>query len=224
MSDDLDTGLRELARSAERLPPVPGAGIRHLAERRRRRRRRGAIAALGGTAAVAAVALALVLSPGGAGPERQQEAPAARPTSARSAQPAPDVRVDLSTRELVVVADGRGMPVSSGGANTPTPTGRLTVVSRTPAALVSGAEVGRPRDHRYKVLWVIRLRAGDGRTTALFGMTTDETAPGAFDVTSGWIGLRTADAKWLYDRLRTGSVITVQGHAPAAAVGGGPFA
>lgn len=71
--------------------------------------------------------------------------------------------------------------------------------------------------------WVIRLRAGDGRTTALFGMSTDETAPGAFDITSGWIGLRSADAKWLYDRLRTGSVVAVEGHAPAEAAGGGPF-
>jgi lipoprotein-anchoring transpeptidase ErfK/SrfK len=223
VSDDLDAGLRELARSAEQSPPVPGAGIRHLAERRRRGRRHRTIAALGGTAVVAAVALTLVLSPGGPGTVRQQ-APAARPASTMSVQPAPDVRVDLSARELVVVADGRGMPVSSGGANAPTPTGRLTVVSRTPAAVVSGAAVGRPHDRRYKVPWVIRLRADDGRTTAFFGMSTDETVPGAFDVTSGWIGLRTADAKWLYARLRTGAVVAVEGHPPAATAGGGPSA
>ncbi|MEU6510886.1 L,D-transpeptidase [Streptomyces sp. NPDC046942] len=211
MSDDLTTGLRELAESAEQVPPLSGAGIRHLAQRRRRRRR--TITALGGTAAVAAVALALVLNLGGSGAVRQ-DVPAKRPTSAPTRQPAPDVEVDLSSRRLV--AGGRSMPLSSGLARTPTPTGRMTVVSRDPVTVVTGAVVGRPHDLRYKVPWVIRLRADDGTTTAVFGMITDETVPGVYDFTSGWIGLRTADAKWLYDRLPTGSVVDIKGHAPAA--------
>ncbi|MGN5382325.1 hypothetical protein ACQ4WX_49735 [Streptomyces lasalocidi] len=69
MSDDLATGLREIAESAEQVPPFSGADVRHLAQRRRRLRR--TVAALGGTAAVAAVALALVLNLGGSGTGRQ---------------------------------------------------------------------------------------------------------------------------------------------------------
>ncbi|MBX7551258.1 L,D-transpeptidase [Streptomyces sp. tea 10] len=210
MSDDLTTGLRELAESAEQVPPLSGAGIRHLAQRRRRRRH--TVAALGGTAAVAAVALALVLGFGGSGTGRR-EVPATRPTSTLTRQPAPDVEVDLSSRLLK--ADGRSMPVSSGFARTPTPTGRMTVISKADVTMVSGAVVGRPHDLRYNVPWVIRLRADDGTTTAVFGLSTDNTTPGVYDITSGWIGLRTADAKWLYGRLRTGSVVDIEGHAPA---------
>ncbi|MEV6947288.1 L,D-transpeptidase [Streptomyces sp. NPDC051172] len=210
MSDDLTDDLRVLAESAEQLPPSSGADVRRLAQRRRRRRH--TIAALGGTAAVAAVALALVLSLGGSGTGRR-DMPATRPTSTLMQQPPPDAEVDLSSRLLK--AGGRSMPVSSGFVRTPTPTGRMTVVSRVDVAMVSGAVVGRPRDLRYNVPWVIRLRADDGKTTALFGFATDETVPGVYDMTSGWIGLRTADAKWLYDRLRTGSVVDIEGHAPA---------
>ncbi|MFE9449200.1 L,D-transpeptidase [Streptomyces sp. NPDC006739] len=210
MSDDLGTVLRELAESAERSPSVSGAGIRGLVQRRRRRRR--TLTVLGGTAGVAAVALALVLSLGGSGAGRQ-DMPATSPTSTLSRQPAPDVEVDLSSRLLMV--GGRSMPLSSGLPHTPTPTGRMTVVSRAPATVVSGAMVGRPHDHRYKVPWVIRLRADDGTTTAVFGMITDGTAPGVADLTSGWIGLRTADAKWLYDRSPTGLVVDIEGRAPA---------
>ncbi|QHA08045.1 L,D-transpeptidase family protein [Streptomyces broussonetiae] len=210
MSDDLTTALRELAESVEQSPQFSGADIRQLAQRRGRRRR--TIAALGGTAAVASLGLALVLGPGGPGPGRQ-DMPATQPTSTLTRRPAPDAEVALSSRLLV--AGGRRMPVSSGLARTPTPTGRMTVVSRVRVTVVSGAVVGRPPDFRYRVPWVIRLRADDGTTTAVFGMITDGTAPGVVDLTSGWIGLRTADAKWLYDRLRTGSVVDIEGHAPA---------
>ncbi|WEO94287.1 L,D-transpeptidase [Streptomyces sp. FXJ1.172] len=211
MSDDLTTVLRELAESAEQAPSVSGAGIRRLAQRRRRRRR--TVAALGVTAAVAAAALVSVLSPGGSGTGRQ-DMPATRPTRTLTRQPAPDAEVDLSSRLLR--AGGRSMPLSSGLARTPTPTGRMTVIAKADVTRVSGAVVGRPRDLRYTVRWVIRLRANDGTTTAVFGLTTDDTAPGAVDDTSGWIGLRPADARWLYDRLRTGSVVDIGGRAPTA--------
>lgn len=210
MSDDLTVGLREIAESAEQAPPLSGAGIRHLAQRRRRRRR--TIAALGATAAAGAMALVLVLSLGGSGTGRQ-DMPATRPASTLVRQPAPDAEVDLTSRLLK--AGGRSMPVSSGFERTPTPTGRMTVISKVDVTNVSGAVVGRPVDLRYHVPWVIRLRADDGTTTAVFGFATDETVPGVYDMTSGWIGLRTADAKWLYDRLRIGSVVDIEGRAPA---------
>ncbi len=39
----------------------------------------------------------------------------------------------------------------------------------------------------------------------------DEKAPGAHDVTDGWIGLRTDDARWLYERLPEGAVVDIRG-------------
>ncbi|WP_353962325.1 L,D-transpeptidase [Streptomyces sp. NBC_00847] len=40
-------------------------------------------------------------------------------------------------------------------------------------------------------------------------MNYDEKAPGKRDVTHGWIGLRTADAKWLYAKVKPGTVFSV---------------
>ncbi|MFG2457788.1 L,D-transpeptidase [Streptomyces sp. NPDC048523] len=37
----------------------------------------------------------------------------------------------------------------------------------------------------------------------------NEKAPGRSDVRQGWIGLRTADAKWLYAKLKPGMVLSV---------------
>ncbi|MEI5524772.1 L,D-transpeptidase [Streptomyces brasiliscabiei] len=42
----------------------------------------------------------------------------------------------------------------------------------------------------------------------------DEKAPGTYDTTSGWIGLRTTDAQWLYRRLQTGALVEIRGTAP----------
>lgn len=47
-------------------------------------------------------------------------------------------------------------------------------------------------------------------------LTYDEKAPGNYDATPGWIGLRTADARWLYERLRQGALVEIQG-APTTA-------
>ncbi|MEE1758141.1 L,D-transpeptidase family protein [Streptomyces sp. SP18BB07] len=42
----------------------------------------------------------------------------------------------------------------------------------------------------------------------------NEKAPGTFDMTSGWIGLRTTDARWLYGRLTTGAIVDIRGTSP----------
>ncbi|MFI5687266.1 L,D-transpeptidase [Streptomyces sp. NPDC051636] len=219
MSDDLTTGLRQLAESGEALPSASGADIRRRAHLRRRRRR--SAAAVAGTAAAAAVALTLVLNPGGPDAGRASSpaasttgTPSPRPTGTPTPQAAvPDARVNLSTRLLV--AGGRKLPVSSGGARTPTPTGRMTVTSMTDAELVSGKEIGMESVYTYKLPWVIRLRADDGTSTYLAAMPYDEKAPGNYDITSGWIGLRFSDAEWLYGQLRPGAVVEIAGRSPA---------
>lgn len=45
-------------------------------------------------------------------------------------------------------------------------------------------------------------------------LSRNEKAPGTLDTTSGWIGLRTADARWLYARLTTGALVEIRGTAP----------
>lgn len=64
-------------------------------------------------------------------------------------------------------------------------------------------------------------QANEGATPSPVGsdiwiaaLSHNEKAPGTLDTTSGWIGLRTADARWLYDRLTTGALVEIRGTAP----------
>ncbi|UUU23590.1 L,D-transpeptidase [Streptomyces sp. DSM 40750] len=54
------------------------------------------------------------------------------------------------------------------------------------------------------------------RVVYIAALTYEEKAPGNYDTTPGWIGLRTADARWLYERLRRGALVEIQG-APTTA-------
>ncbi|MFF4015322.1 L,D-transpeptidase [Streptomyces sp. NPDC001843] len=229
MSDDLTTGLRQLAESGQRLPTASGSDIRRLAQSRRRRRRTAA--AVAGTVAAVAVASTLVLNLGGPDGGRTST-PAAGPTSAPPAprqtrtaissptqRAAADVTVNLSARYLV--AGGRKVPITSGLAKTPTPTGRMTVTSMTDVKEMGGGVVVGGAAGSYKLPWVIGLRGQDGATTFLAAIPYDKKAPGSYDTTSGWIGLRLSDAKWLYGRLRTGAVVDVVGATAAEPAPGG---
>ncbi|WP_217177098.1 L,D-transpeptidase family protein [Streptomyces sp. AC495_CC817] len=42
-------------------------------------------------------------------------------------------------------------------------------------------------------------------------LSAEEKAPGDQDLTSGWIGLRTTDARWLYGRLTVGAIVEIRG-------------
>jgi len=209
VSDDLTTGLRELAEAGQAPPPVSGAEIRRRAGGRKRRRR--TVAAVAGASAAAALALTLLLSLGGGGEADQRPAPAASPTGTPSTQAAPDVTVYLG--RLVMVTDGRKLPVSPGASRTPTPTGRMTVTAMYDIGQRPAEELGL-KGRYYKVPWMIRLRAANGRTTDIAGLVYDEKAPGNYAITAGWIGLRADDAKWLYGHLRPGDVIDIEGTAP----------
>ncbi|UUU32491.1 L,D-transpeptidase [Streptomyces sp. CA-210063] len=50
-----------------------------------------------------------------------------------------------------------------------------------------------------------------GTVVYIAALTYDEKAPGTYDTTPGWIGLRTADARWLYERLRQGALVEIRG-------------
>lgn len=60
---------------------------------------------------------------------------------------------------------------------------------------------------------MIVLGASDGSENFIATMTFDEKAPGNYDRTSGWIGLRQADAKWLYQQLSPGAVVDIEASA-----------
>jgi lipoprotein-anchoring transpeptidase ErfK/SrfK len=127
-----------------------------------------------------------------------------------------DATIDL--RRLVLTIDGRMLPISAGTVKAPTPTGRMTVTAKEEAKTVASDGIAFPSGYNLKALWVLELRAADGRTTYLAALTYDDKAPGNYDTTGGWIGLRTADAQWLYGQLRKGSVVDVESSLPAATV------
>ncbi|GGX73944.1 L,D-transpeptidase [Streptomyces minutiscleroticus] len=221
---ELSSLLRELAAAHETPAPVSGAEIRGRAVRRGCRRR--ATAAASGATGAAALALALTLAFTGApdgrhGHGQHGHTAADRPAASTSATPSspaagrgvPVARVDLARRVLTVA--GRTLPISSGAERTPTPTGRMTVIAKYEITVVPGTRTGSGT-HGLKAPWVIELRAPGDRTGYILALTHDEKAPGARDRTGGWIGLRTRDAKWLYQRLAPGAAVEVEGSAPDA--------
>ncbi|WP_217569966.1 L,D-transpeptidase [Streptomyces sp. GbtcB7] len=204
MSDELASGLRELAQDAETPPSVSGAEIRQRAVRRRRRRRTAVTVA--GACAAASLALVVALNLTG-GDREDRPSPASSPTAPPStpSPAAPEATVDLSRRMLTVA--GRDLPISSGSVRYPTATGRMMVVTKDSVrtlSLFAGKDL-------QKVSWVIGLRAADGTTNFVGTLTSDEKAPGNYDVTTGWIGLRRADAVWLYKELAPGAVVEIRG-------------
>ncbi|QFQ98854.1 L,D-transpeptidase [Streptomyces phaeolivaceus] len=275
MSDELTVRLRELAESVEAPPPGSGAEIRATAGRRRRRRRTTAAVAGGCVAAGMAAVLTLNVASHGS----EQHPPTASRTTQSATRAVPDATVDLSRRVLTVA--GRELPVSTGTARTPTPTGLMTVTLKRGSKVVPATTVGLGLGDEYdlKLSWVLELtpidkttgRAGAEAAEApaeataeaptevaaetaeapeatdgtdgtgptedtslspspsptpslgpaanaiwIAALTYNEKAPGAHDTTSGWIGLRSTDAQWLYRRLSEGALVEIRGTAPTA--------
>ncbi|MFE1961406.1 L,D-transpeptidase [Streptomyces sp. NPDC059479] len=214
MSDELTTTLRELAQEHETPPTIPGAEIRRRAVRRRTRRR-GAVLAGGAAAAVGVLVFALTANVGGQTTE-ERAIPADTASSASQASPVSLVGTADLARRLLTVA-GRELPISSGTAEGFTPQGRMTVVAkyRTKRMPADGMGTGKDMGGEYEVTlpWVIELRTPDNRTNYVVAMTYNESAPGRLDATHGWIGLRSVDAEWLYEQLRPGEVLVVEGTA-----------
>ncbi|MGW7614077.1 L,D-transpeptidase [Streptomyces sp. NPDC054766] len=210
MSDELTSDLLELAAEGERPPTLTGAQIRGRAVRRRRRRRTALAAA--GASVAGALALVAAVSLGG-GTDRNPP-PAASPTVTPSLPTAasPDATIDLGRR--VISVGGRELTLTSDSLTGYVPTLRTTVTVKKPSMRVSGKTVGFGDAYSFKASWAIELSAPDG-TTDYVGSLTYNTK-GIYDPSHGWIGLREADAKWLYERLAPGSVVEIK---PSA---GGP--
>ncbi|MEU3933948.1 L,D-transpeptidase [Streptomyces sp. NPDC029044] len=214
MSDDLSDLLHEVADRHRAAPSVPAREIRRLAERRGRRRR----AMYAGGAAAVALALAGGLAVAFTGHDDARPAPPAAVSASAPPRPSPPQQhatatVDLTRHELAL--SGRRLPVSGGTAQHPTPTGRMTVVAKYPERRLPGATVGLGEEYDVAMRWVVELRAADGTTNYLVALTFNEQAPGERDVTHGWIGLRSADAKWCYELLKPGDVVRINRTGPS---------
>lgn len=203
MSDDRDltTALRDVADAHQTPPQVPGTEIRRRAALRRRRRH-GALAGTAVAAVVTAVVLGFTTGLGGGTEQRPAAAASGTTPSTR-----PAATVDLSRRLLTIA--GRDLAVSSGTAQYPTPTGLMTVTAKFPTKAMDSAALGLDNGYDITLPWVVELRTADGSTNYVVALTYNEKAPGKSDVTNGWIGLRTADAKWLYAKVKPGMALSV---------------
>ncbi|MDX2664370.1 L,D-transpeptidase, partial [Streptomyces stelliscabiei] len=214
----------------------------------RRRRRRRTSAAVAGGCAAAGLAAVLTLNAASHG---TQQRPSTAASDVPSASAAPEAVVDLSRHVLTFA--GRELPISAGKERTPTPTGLMTVTGKADSAKFSNETVAFGDGYTVNLKWVLGLSpvatgtgdTGDsgggtdtsGRTSPaptrtpnpwslwIAAIAYNETAPGSLDTTDGWIGLRTADARWLYERMPEGAVVRIRGAAatpsPSAAIPSG---
>jgi hypothetical protein len=192
-----------LAAEGERPPTLTGAEIRGRAVRRRRRRR----TALAAAGASSAGALALVLALSLDGGTHHVPPPAATPAVTPSLPvAAPDATIDLGRRVISVV--GRELTLTSDSLTGYVPTLRSTVTAKQASMRVTGKTVGHGDTYSFRASWTIELTAPDGRTDYVGAMAGNED--GVHDSPPGWIGLRQADAKWLYRQLTPGSVVEIK--------------
>jgi hypothetical protein len=212
VSDELASELRELAAEGERLPTLTGAEIRGRAVRRRRRRRTALGA--GGASAAGVVALVVAVSLGGGTPHRNP-LPVASPTTGPSTAsdrslpptaPAPVATIDLGRR--VVSVAGRELTLTSDSLTGYVPTLRSTVTVKKASMKVSSRIVGLGDAYSLNASWAVELSAPDGTKDYVGAMPGD--AKVVHDQPRGWIGLREADAKWLYERLALGSAVEIR--------------
>ncbi|MFI6404789.1 hypothetical protein [Streptomyces sp. NPDC050548] len=235
MSDELSTGpgdeltvaLRELAAEQEARPVLTGAQVRGRAVRRARRRTAGLLGA--GAVAVALVGGALTLDLTGKENGRRLPGAAAPavPSQARSHSPVPSPSAAMSTpvsavpaagtlelTKRALVLGGRVMPLTSDSSDSPAFVGPLTVYGKHDTKVVTVTDSTDGVGLYTEVTLAVELRDADN-TPVYVGLTRTYKGkslgtPGA-DGTGGWIGLDGTDAKWFYQDVKIGTVISVTG-------------
>ncbi|MFF9085871.1 hypothetical protein ACF1BE_05560 [Streptomyces sp. NPDC014991] len=209
ISDRLTAALHEVADRGRRSAPAPGAVVRRRAVLRRRTRRAGLLSAglaFAGTAALVGTGL---LDPS----DRPARPPAA---TASTTAPAPhpssgdstvhDISVDLTTLRLR--AGGRTFSVSAPGMNQPFRGDSVArVTARHRHARFSSSPTGVVERHD----WVLAFLGSRQEPHFLYGTGGTVDVPGRRPSTLGLIGLRTADARWLYEHTAVGAKITITG-------------
>ncbi|MBL1083127.1 L,D-transpeptidase [Streptomyces actinomycinicus] len=208
-ADRLTDALREVAVQGRRSAPGPGSVVRRRAVLRRRVRRGGLVSAGLAVAATAVLAGTALLDPA----DRPAPPPAA---TASTTAPAPlpsdedtavrDISVDLNTLELH--AGGRTFPVSAPGMNHPFRGDSVArVTGRHRHARFSASPTGVVEQHD----WVLSFAGSRDDPHFVYGADGMTDVPGRRPSTLGLIGLRTADARWLYAHTTVGTKITITG-------------
>ncbi|MFD9038626.1 L,D-transpeptidase [Streptomyces bottropensis] len=239
MSDELTVRLRELAETAEVPPPGSGAEVRSTAGRRRRRRRTSA--AVAGGCAAAGLAAVLTLNAASHGTQQRPPTAASDVPSASAAPeavvdlsrhvltfagrelpisagkertPTPTGVMTVTGKHATVVATGETVRLGSdydlklSWALTLSPVedaGPRTGEARGTVEATDGTEPSGSADER------TTLSPSWGEGVWIAAIAHNESAPGSLDTTDGWIGLRTADARWLYERMPEGGVVEIRG-------------
>ncbi|MFJ4581047.1 L,D-transpeptidase [Streptomyces echinatus] len=209
LSDRLSEALREVAVQGRRSAPAPGAFVRRQAARRRRTRRAALVSAGLVVAGTAVVAGTVLLDPA----DRPARPPAATAsTTAPAPPPSPDgttvddIRIDLTRLELS--AGGRTFSVSAPGMNQPFRGDAVArVTERLRRVRFSSSPTGVVEEHE----WVLAFLGRRGDQHFVYGTDSTVDVPGRRPSTLGLIGLRTADARWLYEHTVVGAKVTITG-------------
>ncbi|MEV0537419.1 L,D-transpeptidase [Kitasatospora sp. NPDC050463] len=108
------------------------------------------------------------------------------------------------------------MPATAGRADFPTPTGLMKVADKQDSLRVSSSSSGpmpQPSgggEYDLVLPWCVRLVAEDGRSTFVCGMNW--YGPGILgheNRTFGAVGLSTEDARWFFDHVQVGDLVSV---------------
>jgi lipoprotein-anchoring transpeptidase ErfK/SrfK len=228
VSDELSAVLREFAAEAEQgaRPVLTGAEVRGRAVRRARRRMAGTL----GAVALALVGFALTLDLTGKDDDRQLPGAAAPavPSQSLSTRPSPSAAsaavstpvsavpatgtLELTKRALFL--GGRVMPLTLDSSNSPAFAGPLTVYGKHDTKVVTVTDSTDGVGLYTEVTLAVELRDADN-TPVYVGVTRSYKGKSlgtqGTDGTGGWIGLDGADAKWFYQDVKIGTVISVTG-------------
>ncbi|MEV0910235.1 hypothetical protein [Streptomyces hokutonensis] len=228
-TDELSVVLREFAAEAEQgaRPVLTGAEVRGRAVRRARRRMAGTL----GAVALALVGFALTLDLTGKDNGRQLPGAAVPAVPSQSAPPSPSAAsaavstpvsavpatgsVDLAKRALLV--GGRVMPLTSDSANSPAFVGPLTVYGKHDTKVVTVTDSTAGVGLYTEVTLAVELRDADntpvyvGIARSYKGKSLGKQGTDGTGGTGGWIGLDGADAKWFYQDVKIGTVLSVTG-------------
>jgi len=228
VSDELSAVLREFAAEAEQgaRPVLTGAEVRGRAVRRARRRMAGTL----GAVALALVGFALTLDLTGKDDDRQLPGAAvpAVPSQSLSTPPSPSAAsaavstpvsavpatgtLELTKRALFL--GGRVMPLTLDSSNSPAFAGPLTVYGKHDTKVVTVTDSTDGVGLYTEVTLAVELRDADN-TPVYVGIARSYKGKSlgkqGTDGTGGWIGLDGADAKWFYQDVKIGTVISVTG-------------
>jgi lipoprotein-anchoring transpeptidase ErfK/SrfK len=123
-----------------------------------------------------------------------------------------EMKVDNSTKAMSVYENGKlvkTMPVSLGKPSTPSSSGTMVVMERSPETVFDTlAEMGPHEGYRVNIQYAERLTWGGQFIHSAPWSVWDQ---GRDNVSHGCVNVSPENAKWLFDRIEVGDPVTVQG-------------